>query len=105
MLRAASAGAARRPGQALVVLGVLAASAAAATFGLTLLTSANEGFHASVAAARGAQLAVTINAPEATAAELAATRHLDSMTGAAGPYPQATITITAARTTTALRTE
>jgi putative ABC transport system permease protein len=97
VLHAASAGAARRLVQSGVVLAVLAVSAAAATLGLTLLTSANEGFHASVAAAHGAELAVTINASKVTAAGLVSTRRLAGVTGAAGPYPQATITITADR--------
>jgi hypothetical protein len=68
--------------QSAVVLTVLAASAAAATLGLTLLTSANEGFPASVAA-YGAQLAVTVNASKVTLAGLAATRQLTGVTGAA----------------------
>ena len=75
VMRAASAGAARRLVQTMVIVGVLAASSAAAALGLTLLTSANEGFYAAFAAAHGAELAVTFDASKVTAAELARTRH------------------------------
>jgi hypothetical protein len=45
VLKAALAGAARRLVQSVVVFGVLAASTAVALLGLSLLTSANEGFY------------------------------------------------------------
>jgi len=94
VLTAASAGAARRLVQSVVVLGLLAASSAAALLGLTLLTSANQGFYAAFTAQHGADLAVTINASKATAAELARTRHLSGVTQAAGPYREAPVTVT-----------
>ena len=93
VLKAASAGAARRLVPSVVVFGVLAASAAAVLLGLSLLTVANEGFYVTQAATHGAQLAVTINAAKVSAAQLAKTRHLPGVTQAAGPYPQVTITV------------
>ena len=56
VLKAASAGAARRLVQSVVVLGLLAASSAAALLGLTLLTSANQGFYAAFTAQHGAEI-------------------------------------------------
>ncbi len=91
VIRAASAGAARRLVQSLVVFGVLLTSAAAALIGMTLLTRANQGFYAAVAATHGANLGVTINASKVTAADLAKTR-LPGVTQDAGPYPETTIT-------------
>ena len=94
VIRAAFAGAGRRLVQSVVVLGVLAASSAAALLGLTLLTTASAGFYAAQAATHGADLAVTVNASKVTAAELDRTRHLPGVTQAAGPYPETTITVT-----------
>ena len=88
VLKAAERGAARRLVQTVVVFLVLAAGAAACTLGLTLAASANQGFYTAFAAAHGAHLAVTINASEATPAQVAATRHLPGVTQAAGPYPE-----------------
>jgi putative ABC transport system permease protein len=93
VIRAASAGAARRLVQSLVVLGVLFASTAAGLLALTLLTSANQGNVAAFAATHGADLAVTINNSKVTAADLAKTRHLPGVTQDAGPYPETTITV------------
>lgn len=93
VLKAAWAGSARRLVQSVVVFGMLAASSAAALLGLSLLTSANEGFYVTQAATHGAQLAVTINAAKVSAAQLAKTRHLPGVTQAPGPYPQVTITV------------
>jgi putative ABC transport system permease protein len=91
--RAASAGAARKVVQSVVVLAVLAASSVAGLLGLTLLTATNQGFLAGCAATHCAHLAVTINESKVTAAELARTGHLPGVTKAAGPYPQTTITV------------
>jgi putative ABC transport system permease protein len=93
VLRAASAGAARRLVQSAVVFLVLAASSAAALLGLTLLATASEGLNAACAVTHCAHLAVTINASKVTAAELARTRHLPGVTQGAGPYPETTITL------------
>ena len=97
VLRAAWAGAARRLVQSLVVFAVLAVSCAAVLTGLTLAYAANTGYAAGIAVTHGADLAVTINAARATAAQLAATRHLPGVVQDAGPYPQTTITVAAAR--------
>jgi putative ABC transport system permease protein len=93
VLRAASAGAVRRLVQSAVVFLVLGASSAAALLGLALLATASEGFYATCAVTHCAQLAVTINAADVTTAELDRTRQLPGVTQAAGPYPQATITL------------
>ncbi|MBO0814096.1 MAG: ABC transporter permease [Actinobacteria bacterium] len=93
VIRAASAGAAHRMVQSLVVLGVLFASTSAGLLGLTLLTSASQGFNAAVAATRGADLALTINASKVTVADLAKTRNLPGVTQDAGPYPETTMTV------------
>jgi putative ABC transport system permease protein len=91
VLTAARAGAARRLVQTLVVLCVLGVGAAAGVLGLTLATSAGEGFYAGCTAAHCADLAVSIDASKVTAAELAATHHLPGVTGASG-YPETYIT-------------
>ena len=83
--RAASAGAARKVVQSVVVLAVLAASSVAGLLGLTLLTATNQGFLAGCAATHCAHLAVTINESKVTAAELTRTGHLPGVTKAAGP--------------------
>jgi putative ABC transport system permease protein len=92
VLTAASRGAARHLVQTTVIFGVVAAAAAAGTLGLTLATSANEGFAATLAADHGADLAVTIDAAKVTAAELASTARLPGVTQAAGPYDETYIT-------------
>ncbi len=92
VLTAASRGAARRLVQTTVIFLVVAAASAAGTLGLTLATSANEGFAATLAADHGADLAVTIDAAKVTAAELARTAHLPGVTQAAGPYDETYIT-------------
>src|SRR5712691_6837995 len=51
------------------------------------------GVAAGVAATHAADLTVTINTAQVSAARLAATRHLPGVTQDAGPYPQATITV------------
>ena len=93
-----TAGAARRLVQSAVIVGVLTASSAAAVLGLTLSTSANEGFNQEFTASHGADLAVTINAAKVTAAELARTRHLTGVIQAAGPYQEATIIVASGKT-------
>jgi len=92
VLTAASRGAARRLVQTTVIFGVVAAAAAAGTLGLTLATSANQGFAATFAADHGADLAVSVDAAKVTAAGLARTAHLPGVTQAAGPYDETYIT-------------
>jgi putative ABC transport system permease protein len=92
VIRAATRGTVRRPVQNAVVLVVLAFSTAATLLALAALTSANQGFLAAFSAQHEAQVAVTINSAQVTAAQVAQLRHLPGVTNAAGPYPEATIT-------------
>ena len=96
VLTAAWAGVARRLVQSLVVFAVLAVASAAALTGLSLVFAGNAGYAAGIAVTHSADLAVTINASKANAAQLAATRHLPGVTQDAGPYPETTITVAAA---------
>lgn len=87
-LRAASGGVLRHRVQTVVVFAAVAAASAAATLGLTLYTSANEGFLNAFAVYHGPDLAVTVNAARVTRSQLARTSSLNSVTQAAGPYPE-----------------
>ena len=93
VIKAASGGLTRHLVQTLVIVIVLAAATAAATLGLSLLTNANEAFTNGFAAHHGADISVTVDASRITGAQLAATRHVTSVTQVAGPYPQLTITL------------
>ena len=95
VLRAASGGITRRLVQTAVVLVVLTASTAAALLGVTLLSNANELFYSAVTAQHGADLAVTFDAARVSPARLAATRRAAGVTQAAGPYPEARVTLAA----------
>jgi len=90
-LRAASGGLVRNPVQTIVVFVVVAAASAAATLGLTLYSSANEGFLNAFAAYHGPDLAVTVDTARVTRAQLARTSSLSGVTQAAGPYPETTV--------------
>jgi putative ABC transport system permease protein len=90
---ASLAGAARRLTQTVVIFVVLAMAATAALVGLTLATNPTQAFQALSARYRIADLAVTIDATKVTSAQLAATRRLPGVTGAAG-YPATTVNIT-----------
>ena len=90
---AALAGAARRLTQTVVIFVVLAMAATAALVGLTLATNPTQAFQALSARYRTADLAVTIDATKVTSAQLAATRRLPGVTGAAG-YPATTVNVT-----------
>jgi putative ABC transport system permease protein len=92
-LRAASGGLVRHPVQTIVVFVVVAAASAAATLGLTLYTSANEGFLNAFAVYHGPDLAVTVDPARVTRAQLARTSSLSGVTQAAGPYPETAITL------------
>jgi putative ABC transport system permease protein len=97
VLKAASAGAARRLVQTIVIFLVLAAGAAAALLGLTLATSSHQLTLSAFARQHGAHLAVTLDAAKVTHPQLAATRHLPGVTRAAGPYPETYITLASGR--------
>ncbi len=83
VLRAASAGLARRLVPTAVIFLVLTAGTAAALLGLTLVANSNELFRTAFARSHGAQLAVTFDAARATGARLAGTRHLPGVAQAA----------------------
>jgi putative ABC transport system permease protein len=87
VLKAASGGV-TRPVQTVVIFLVLAAGAAAALLGLTLVTNSNELFLTAFTRSHGAQLAVTVSSAKLTSAQLAKTGQLPGVTQAAGPYPE-----------------
>ena len=92
VLKAASAGAARRLTQTVVVFVVLAMATTAAMVGLALATNPTLAFQAVSTRYHTADLAVTIDATKVTSAQLARTRHLPGVTKAAG-YPATTVSI------------
>jgi putative ABC transport system permease protein len=92
VLRAVSGGVTRRKVQTVVIFTVLLVSTASATLGLGLLLDSNGPFQHAFAAQRGAQVAASIDAAKATAGQLASTRRLPQVTGAAGPFAEATVT-------------
>lgn len=94
-LRAASGGLIRHRVQTVVVFVVVAAASAAATLGLTLYTSANEGFLNAFAVYHGPDLAVTVNAARVTRSQLARTSSRSGVTQAAGPYPETGLSLQA----------
>jgi putative ABC transport system permease protein len=97
VLKAASGGVTRRPVQTVVIFLVLAAGAAAALLGLTLVTNSNELFLTAFSRSHGAQLAVTVSSAKVTSAQLAKTGQLPGVTQAAGPYPETYIKLTTGR--------
>jgi putative ABC transport system permease protein len=80
VIAAASAGLINRRVQTGVVFLVVLAAAAAATLGLTLVTSANEGFQQPFASHHGADLAAFIDLDRVTPQQLAATARLPEVT-------------------------
>jgi hypothetical protein len=93
VLKAASAGAARRLVPTVVMFVVLTAATTAALVGLALATYPSRSFQAVSARYHLADLAVTIDATKVTSAQLARTRHLPGVTRAVG-YPATTVSIT-----------
>ena len=89
----------RRPVQTAVIFLVLAAGAAAALLGLTLVTNSNELFLTAFTRSHGAQLAVTVSSAKVTSAQLATTGQLPGVTQAAGPYPETYIKLTTGHAT------
>jgi putative ABC transport system permease protein len=86
--RAVRGGLARRRVQTLVVAVVLLVSTGAAVLGLALIVDSNAPFDIAFATQRGADVAVAIKPGRATPAQLAATRTVPGVTGAAGPFAQ-----------------
>jgi putative ABC transport system permease protein len=87
-----SGGVTRRKVQTVVIFTVLLVSTASATLGLGLLLDSNTPFQHAFAAQRGAEVTASIDAANATAAQLAATERLPEVTAAAGPFAEAAIT-------------
>jgi FtsX-like permease family len=93
VLVAASAGAARRLTQTVVIFVVLALATTAALAGLALAATPTRAFQAVSTRNRTADLAVTIDAAKVSSAQFAAARRLPGVTGAAG-YPATTVSVT-----------
>jgi len=89
-------GLAGRRVQALAIGLVLLASAAASQLAAGLLAASNAPFDHAFAAQHGADAALTVNAAKASAGEAAATARLSGVTAAAGPFAEATVTVSAA---------
>jgi len=93
VLRAASGRVSRRRTQTIVIFLVLLVSGASATLGLALLAAANGPFDHAFAAQHGADAAVSVNPARAADSQLAATRHADGVTAAAGPFGTVSATL------------
>jgi putative ABC transport system permease protein len=89
--RAVRGGVARRRVQTFVIGLVLLISTGASVLALSLVVDSSAPFDKSFAAQRGAHLAVVVDQARATPADLAATRKLPGVTGAAGPFAEATV--------------
>jgi putative ABC transport system permease protein len=93
VLKAASAGAARRLVQTVVIFVVLGVTTTAALVGLALATNPTLAFQAVSTRYYTADLAVTVDAAKVTGAQLARIRHLPGVTMAVG-YPATTVSVT-----------
>ncbi len=89
--RAVRGGVTRRRVQTFVIGLVLLVSTGASVLALSLVVDSSAPFDESFAAQHGAHLAVVVDQSRATAADLAATRKLPGVTGAAGPFAEATV--------------
>ena len=85
-VRTASGGMRRHKVQAIAIGLVVLVSTASATLGLALLAASNAPFTHAFATQNGAHVTVTVNAARASAADLAATRHLAGVTAAADAH-------------------
>jgi putative ABC transport system permease protein len=92
--RAASGRGMSRRVQIVVIFLVLLASTAAATVGVALLAVDSGGpFQRSFAAQHGADVVAGMDSARATTAQLAATSRVPAVTRAAGPFPEASMTL------------
>jgi len=91
VVRAVRGGVTRRRVQTFVIGLVLLISTAASVLALSLVVDSSAPFDESFAAQHGAHLAVLVDQSRATPADLAATRRLPGVTGAAGPFAEATV--------------
>jgi putative ABC transport system permease protein len=89
--RAVRGGVSRRRVQTTVIALVLLVSTAASVLALALVVDSRSPFDHAFAVQRGADVAATVDAGKATAAELAATTRLAGVTAAAGPFPEVMI--------------
>jgi putative ABC transport system permease protein len=93
VVRAARGGLSGRRVQAIVIGLVVFASTAAATLALGLLADSDAPFNHAFAAQRGADVTATVAG--ASPAQLSATTHLPGVTASAGPFPEASVSVTA----------
>ena len=91
--RAVRGGVARRRVQTFVIGLVLLISTAASVLALSLVVDSSAPFDKSFAAQHGAHLAVVVDQGRATAADVAATRRLPGVTGAAGPFAETPVAL------------
>src|SRR5262249_30330687 len=68
-------------------------STASATLGLALLQANNGPFEHAFASQHGADVTITVNALQVSAAQLAATSHASGVTATAGPYPEVDVPV------------
>jgi putative ABC transport system permease protein len=95
MRTALRGGLAGRRLQALIIGVVVLVSTAASTLAAGLLVDSNAPFDHAFAAQHGAEAMLTVNAHQASTAELAGTGRLADVTAAAGPFAEATVSATA----------
>ncbi len=89
--RAVRGGVTRRRVQTFVIGLVLLISTGASVLALSLVVDSSAPFDESFAAQHGAHLAAVVDQARTTPADLAATRRLPGVTGAAGPFAEATV--------------
>jgi len=98
VVRAARGGLSGRRVQAIVIGLVVFASVAAATLALGLLVDSSAPFNHAFAAQRGADVTATVSGASGT--QLAATTRLPGVTASAGPFAEASVSVTAQVTPT-----
>jgi putative ABC transport system permease protein len=94
VLQALGGGLTRRRVQTFVITMAAAVSTGTAVLGLALAIDSNAPFSRAFAEQHGADVTATVDASAATSARLAATTRLPEVTAAAGPYAEATVTLT-----------
>ena len=90
--RAATGGLTRRRVQTIVIGLVLPVSTGASVLALALVADSSSPFDRAFAAQHGADVVATVNPARATGAELTATKRLPTVTAAAGPFAEVTVT-------------
>ncbi len=93
VLSAARGGLSGRRVQAIVIGLVVFGSTAAATLALGLLADSDAAFNRAFAAQHGADVTATVSG--ASPAQLAGTTRLPGVTASAGPFPEASVSVTA----------